>query len=126
MPQVLFNNLQMQVEEYDDWRDLFDRLQSYASTKVSIHIQDRLGQMGGGNQGRTPMDIGGYERKNNVTCWECGKKGHYGRDCWLRGKGKGKGKCKGKGKGKSKGDGKSNFQGEGGEGKGEAKGKGGG
>ena len=37
MPEELFNNLQMQVEEYDDWRDLFDRLQTCASSKVNIN-----------------------------------------------------------------------------------------
>ena len=86
----------MQVEEYDDWRDLFDRLQSYASSKVSINITDRPVQVGSKNDGPVPMDIGNYDRKRNVTCWECGKQGHYGRDCWYRGQGQGKGKGKGK------------------------------
>ena len=136
MPQTLYDNLQMQVEEYDDWRDLFDRLQSYASSTVSINITDRPVQVGGGrNNGPQAMDIGSYSRKDSVTCWECGKTGHYGRDCWNRGKGQGKGNGKmqegpksegkgsphlfnGKGKGKqyaSKGDagGKSKGKGKG-------------
>ena len=31
----------MQVEEYDDWRDLFDRLRTYASSKVSVNIYNK-------------------------------------------------------------------------------------
>ena len=123
MPQTFFDNLQMQVEEYDDWRDLFDRLQSYASYKVGINITDRPAQVGCKNDGPVPMDIGNYNRKQNVTCWECGKQGHYGRDCWHRGKGKGKGKngnkgnieggaCKGNvNQGKGFGDGKGKGEG---------------
>ena len=38
MPRILFNNLQMQVEEFHDWSDLFDRLQSYASIQVITKI----------------------------------------------------------------------------------------
>lgn len=46
----------------------FDRLKTYASSKVSINIYDKPAQTGGDSQGRAPMDIGGYERKANVTC----------------------------------------------------------
>ena len=41
MSQALFDNLQMQVEEYGDWRDPFDRLQAYASSKLGINIIDK-------------------------------------------------------------------------------------
>ena len=67
MPETLFNQLQIQVEEYDDWRDLIDRLQTYASTKVSLQLTDRPVNVGQKN-GPTAMDISSYGQKPNVTC----------------------------------------------------------
>ena len=48
---------------------------------------------------------GGSSLKKNIECYNCGKKGHYKKDCWNEGGGKeGQGpKQKGKGKGKGKG-----------------------
>jgi hypothetical protein len=55
---------------------------------------------------------GGSSSKKNAKCYNCGKKGHFKRDCWEEGgrkegqgpkqKGKGKGKAKGKEKEKDK------------------------
>jgi len=35
-----------------------------------------------------------FSSSNLPECWNCGKKGHFNRDCWAKGKGKGTGKGK--------------------------------
>ena len=56
----------------------------------------------------------GQNHMSNVRCWNCGRTGHYGRDCremwWSRDQGKSKGKGKGKGKGKLNNVESSNWQ----------------
>ena len=50
----------------------FGRCQTFASSKVGIHICYIPVQAGfSHNQGVAPMGIRGHERKNNVTLWEC-------------------------------------------------------
>ena len=87
--------------------ELYDRLLAYSSTKQSI----QMGESKKTTRKDDPMDVGalskgsgkgkskgkgkkekGQNHMSNVTCWNCGKKGHYARNCsewwWSRGKGK--------------------------------------
>ena len=97
------------ANEDEGFQELYDRLLAYSSTKQPT-------QMSGSKKTRRkddPMDVDalskgsgkgkskgkgnkvkGQNHMSYVRCWNCGKTGHYGRDCsekwWSRGKGKGK------------------------------------
>lgn len=58
-----------------------------------------------GSSNDMDVDAIGKGRGKDVKCHNCGKSGHYQRDCWFDPTNKGKGKCSGKSKGKGKGGG---------------------
>ena len=113
----------MFANEDEGFQELFDRLLAYSSTKQSIKMSEIKRQ----NRRDGPMEVdalskgkrkgkkcssasGKVKGQNstwNVVCWNCGKSGHYQKDCrqkWTQNKeqsgkkGKSKGKSKGKGK----------------------------
>ena len=92
----------MFANEDENFQELYDRLLVYNSTKQSIQMSenktarkddptdvDALSK--GKSKGKGKKEKG----QNHVSkCWNCGKTGHWWRDCsewwWSRGKGKGR------------------------------------
>ena len=56
----------------------------------SFHKGKKGGKGKKGKGGKDGKGKGGGDKdKSGIVCWECGKKGHYGRDCWNKKKGGG-------------------------------------
>ena len=102
------------IKSYDELRSLIVGI---------VRAQKQLvGQTTQQAQGAVPMEIGGFQqKKKELVCFACGKKGHVKADCWSQkgdsngkgskanpaaGKGKGKGQSKSKGGAKAKAKGK--------------------
>ena len=58
-----------------------------ASTARGKGKQGQQGQQGQGRHGRD-------KSKDSMECWNCGKRGHFSKDCWRKNDNKGKGKHK--------------------------------
>ena len=105
---VMFTN------EDDGFQGLFDSLLAYSSTKQSIQMSESKrptrkddpmdvdalskGSGKGKSKGKGKKDKD-QNHMSNVRCWNCGKSGHYGRDCremwWSKDQGESKGRGKG-------------------------------
>ena len=103
MPKHLEDQLMLSAG-FDNFNDVFNKLVSLSSTRLSMMVKDKFGN--GGKTGDDPMDIGafgkgkkgkGKEKGGASKCHKCGKIGHWAKDCRSGGKGKGKGEWKGKG-----------------------------
>ena len=92
------------ANEDEGFQELYDRLLAYSSMKQSIQMSenkttrmdvDALSKGSGKGKSKGKGKKGkGQNHMSNVRCWNCGKTGHYARNCsemsWSRGKDKGK------------------------------------
>ena len=109
MPKSLEESV-MFANEDEGFQELYDRLPlAYSSTKQSIQMSESKKT----TRKDDPMDVDalskcsrkgkskgkgkkgkGHNHMSNVRCWNCGKTGHYARNCsewwWSRDKGKGR------------------------------------
>ena len=60
MPKELEDNVIFRQEAYKSWEDLFDKLGSYGSTKISIALGMKNQKKDDG--GPRPMDIGSFSK----------------------------------------------------------------
>ena len=108
MPKSLEETV-MFANEDEGFQELYDRLLAYSSTKQSITMSDNKKttrkddpmdvdalskgkSKGKGKKGSSGKGKGskGQNNTSNVVCWNCGKSGHYEKDCrqkWRQGKG---------------------------------------
>ena len=103
---ALKDHLTLNANKMKTYLSVREEIQSYLESKV--------------NDMASPMDVGSLGQKD-ITCNNCGKKGHKKIDCWAPGGGAHKSSQHPKGSGKSSG--KSGGKGDGKGGKGKSKGK---
>ena len=95
MPKSLEETV-MFTNEDEGFQELFDRLLAYSSTKQSIQMSeskkptrkddpmdvDALSKGSGKGKSKGKGKKGkDHNHVSSVRCWNCGKSGHYGRDC---------------------------------------------
>ena len=120
LPQDVEKHMQLNRARLSTYDTMRDEVMSYAEARgVSVDRKTKtknpddmdIGSYQKGKKGKGKGKVGkggkggkGGADKSQVVCWECGKKGHYGRDCYSKTKkgdtagGSGTG-AKGKGKG---------------------------
>ena len=92
MPRSLEDQFLMQGDEERGFDAIFNKLAAYANSKASMAKAKK--QPGQPRQDYTPMDVSGFGGKGRGDCHNCGKPGHFARDCRAKGGGKASGKGK--------------------------------
>ena len=103
----------MFANEDEGSQEMYDRLLAYSSTKQSIQMNESkmprrkddpmdVDALSKGKSKGKGKKVKGQNHTSNVVCWNCGKSGHYAKDCrqkWTQdmwsSRGKGKGKVQG-------------------------------
>ena len=119
LPQDVEKHIQLNRARLSTYDAMRDEVMSYAESRGFLVDRETK------TKSPDDVDVGSYQKgkkgtgkgkdsgkkggkgsadKSQVVCWECGKKGHYGRDCYSKTKkgyaiGGGRTGAKGKGKG---------------------------